>query len=58
MDTNYNPTEDRGEHLLVDELGPDDPVRDPRLEEGISPPNPDTMPRSEDDEDTYERPEK
>jgi hypothetical protein len=55
MDTNKNPTDERDEHLPVDELGPDDPRRDPRLEEGISPQNPDTMPRAEDDEETFER---
>lgn len=48
-------SEKRDEHLPIDELGPDDQRRDPRLEEGISPQNPDTMPRAEDDEDTYER---
>ena len=45
----------RDEHLPIDELGPDDPRRDPRLDEGISPQNPDTMPRGEDDEETFER---
>jgi len=48
-------TENPDEHLPVDELGPDEPRRDPRLDEGISPQNPDTMPRAEDDDDTYER---
>jgi len=61
MDIYDNPTESRDEtenpdeHLPVDELGPDEPRRDPRLDEGISPQNPDTMPRAEDDEETYER---
>jgi hypothetical protein len=40
-------------HLPVSELGPDEPRGDART--GISPDDPGTMPRAEDDEETYER---
>ena len=54
MNTTNDP-ENRNEHLPVDELGPDDPRRDSETEEGISPQKPNTMPRAEEDEETYER---
>jgi hypothetical protein len=53
--TTDNPTDNRNDHLPIDELGPDDPRRDPRSTEGITPQKPETMPRAEDDEDTFER---
>jgi len=37
------------------DLRPDDPRRDPHSTEGITPQKPETMPRAEDDEDTFER---
>jgi hypothetical protein len=40
-------------HLHVSELGPDEPRGDART--GISPQDPGTMPRAEDDKETYER---
>ena len=55
MKTNNNPAENRNERLPVEELGPDDPRRDPRSGEGISPQQPETMPRAEDDEETHRR---
>jgi len=54
MATN-NPAENSNEHLPIDELGPDDPRRDPRGGEAISPQKPETMPRAEDDEETFRR---
>jgi hypothetical protein len=54
MTTNNNP-ENRNDHLPVDELGPDDPRRDPRDRDGITPQRPETMPRAEDDEETFKR---
>jgi hypothetical protein len=53
--TTHNPTDNRNDHLPIDELGPDDPRRDPHSTEGITPQKPETMPRAEDDEDTFER---
>jgi len=55
MTTNSNPAKDRNERLPIDELGPDEPRRDPRSGQEISPQQPETMPRAEDDEDTYQR---
>jgi hypothetical protein len=55
MPTNSNSADNRNEHLPVDELGPDDARRDDRSREGISPQTPETMPRAEDDEETFER---
>ena len=55
MTTNSNPAKDRNERLPIDELGPDEPRRDPLSGQGITPQQPETMPRAEDDEDTYQR---
>jgi hypothetical protein len=40
--------------LPVSELGPDEPRGDAR-DEGISPVEPETMPRAEDDDETFEK---
>ena len=53
--TTNNAPDNRNDHLPIDELGPDDPRRDPRSGEMISPQHPETMPRAEDDEVTFER---
>jgi len=41
--------------LPLDEIGPAEAYNAARDEEGISPADPDTMPREEDDEETYAR---
>jgi hypothetical protein len=55
MPISSNPGDNRNDHLPVDELGPDDARRDPRSEKGITPQQPETMPRAEDDEETFAR---
>jgi hypothetical protein len=55
MPTKSNSADNRNKRLPVDELGPDDARRDHRSREGISPQKPETMPRAEDDEETFER---
>ena len=55
MTTNNTGTDNRDDHLPIDELGPDDARRDPDSGDGISPQQPETMPRAEDDEETFER---
>jgi hypothetical protein len=54
MPTNSNSADNRNKHLPVDELGPDD-ARHDHGREGISPQQPETMPRAEDDEETFKR---
>jgi hypothetical protein len=53
--TTDNPADNGNDHLPIDELGPDDARPDPRSREGITPQKPETMPRAEDDEETFER---
>ena len=56
MTTNANPPDNRTDHLPVDELGPNDARRvHPPSSEGVSPQRPETMPRAEDDEETFSR---
>jgi len=45
----------RDRKLPLDEIGPAEAYNDAREDEGISPVDPDTMPRAEDDERTFER---
>jgi hypothetical protein len=49
------PSDNRDKKLPLDEIGPAEAYNAGRTDKGISPADPDTMPRAEDDEQTFER---
>jgi hypothetical protein len=53
--TTNSPAENRNDHLRSMSSAPATHVQTPRSREGITPQKPKTMPRAEDDEETFER---